>query len=481
MTLENIDTTEALNHVRKLLDADKNISAGLKAAIEVLIFLVTTLVNRLNLNSRNSSKPPSSDFGTNASGQNTGDDGGQDNDNENKRKPGGQAGHQGSTLEPATDPNEIISIPIDRRTLPRDERYHDGGIDIRQVFSIRIQRFVTEYQAEVLIDGQGNRYVATFPDDVTNPTQYGPELKGHAVYLSQFQLLPYDRMASYFEELLQMPISSGSIYNFNLRAFEMLEHFELRAKQALSDGDLIHADETGIKLNGKKIWLHCASNEQWTFLYPHESRGRVAMDEMDVLPNFNGILCHDHLKTYFQFECKHSLCNAHHLRELDRAYEQEGQQWAKEIRALLLTMNKASKKAGGALSIKAAEPFIERYRDILAQGEQECPKNTVREKGKKGRIPQTKARNLLDRLLDYEDAVLRFLTDKGAPFTNNRGENDIRMSKVQQKISGCFRSMVGAKIFCRVRSFLITCRKQGVSPAKAIEDLFLGNLPDFMD
>ncbi len=202
---------------------------------------------------------------------------------------------------------------------------------------------------------------------------------------------------------------------------------------------------------------------------------------MDVLPHFKGVLCHDHLKTYFQFLCAHALCNAHHLRELERAYEQDGQQWAKQIQTLLLEMNKASKDAGGALSNEAAEPYIERYREILVRAEQECPKNTVREKGKRGRIPQTKARNLRDRLLDYEGTVLRFLTNKGVPFTNNRGENDIRMSKVQQKISGCFRSMMGARIFCRIRSFLITCRKQGVSPAKAIEDLFLGKLPDFMD
>lgn len=366
-------------------------------------------------------------------------------------------------------------------TLPRDEDYQDGGVETRQVFSIRIQRFVTEYQAEVLIDGQGNRYVAVFPDTVTNPTQYGPELKGHAVYLSQFQLLPYDRMASYFEDLLQIPISQGSIYNFNLRAYQMLEHVEQQCKQKLIDSVLIHADETGIKLNGKKICLHCASNERWTYLYPHESRGREAMDEMDVLPHFKGVLCHDHLKTYFQFLCDHALCNAHHLRELERAYEQDGQQWAKQIQTRLLEMNKASKEAGGALSNEAAEPYIECYREILARAEQECPKNTVREKGKRGRISQTKARNLLDRLLDYEETVLRFLTNKDVPFRNNRGENDIRMARVQQKISGYFRSMMGAKIFCRIRSFLITCRKHDVSPATAIEDLFLGKLPDFMD
>lgn len=220
MTVEHVDTSEAFNNVRHLLENDKNIFPGLKAAIEVLIFLVTTLVNRLNLNSRNSSKPPSSDFGANTpeKNNNSSDDNNQDNSKE-KRKPGGQTGHRGHTLNPVTEPDEVITIAIDRRSLPRGECYQEAGVETRQVFSLRIQRFVSEYQAEVLVDGQGNHFVAPFPNDVTPPTQYGAELKGHAVYLSQFQLLPYDRMASYFKELLQMPISQGSIYNFNLQAY----------------------------------------------------------------------------------------------------------------------------------------------------------------------------------------------------------------------------------------------------------------------
>ena len=143
-------------------------------------------------------------------------------------------------------------------------------------------------------------------------------------------------------------------------------------------------------------------------------------------------------------------------------------------------MNDATQKAGGALSEEEAKPFIKRYRNLVTRADKECPRNTERVDGKRGKIAQSKSRNLLERLVDYEDETLRFLTTPGVPFTNNQGENDIRMTKVQQKISGCFRRMNGAKIFCRIRGFLVTCRKHGESPAKALSDLFAGRLPNFI-
>ena len=203
------------------------------------------------------------------------------------------------------------------------------------------------------------------------------------------------------------------------------------------------------------------------------------MEEMDVLPQFKGVLCHDHWKAYFTYICLHALCNAHHLRELERAYEQDGQRWAKNMKNLLLEMNQLTKENEGALTEAQAKPLIKRYRSLLTQGSKECPENESIA-GKRGKTAQSKSRNLLNRLREYEKEALRFLTDADTPFTNNQGENDIRMSKVHQKISGCFRSMMGAKIFCRVRGFLITCRKHGVNPADALKDLFAGKLPDFI-
>jgi transposase len=477
MTVEDIDTDEAISNIRQLLKDDTTLSPGLKAAVEVMIFLVSVLTNRLGLNSRNSSKPPSTDFGANSDKKNKGDS----KSNSSKRKPGGQQGHIGTTLDIIDNPDETISIAIDRRTLPREYEYKSEGVEIRQVFSIRIKRFVTEYQAEVLVDEHGNRYVADFPSEISNKAQYDGTVKAHTVYLSQFQLIPYERIAQYFWEVAQLPLSQGSLYNFNQKAYQMLEEFDAIAKQRLIEGTLIHADETGINVNGERIWLHNASNEKWTYFYPHAIRGKVAMDEIGILPNFTGVLCHDHWKPYLKYmDCLHALCNAHHLRELERAHEQDGQRWAKNMKSLLIEMNDATKEPGGALSEGEAKPFVKRYRSLLTRANKECPRNTERIEGKRGKISQSKSRNLLDRLVNYEDEVLRFLTNPEVPFTNNQGENDIRMTKVQQKISGCFRSINGAKIFCRIRSFLVTCRKHGESPANALSDLFAGKLPDFV-
>jgi transposase len=206
-----------------------------------------------------------------------------------------------------------------------------------------------------------------------------------------------------------------------------------------------------------------------------------AMIDMGVLPSFKGILCHDHWKPYYKLNCTHALCNAHHLRELTRAFEQDGQQWAQKMKTLLETINSRVNDAGGTLEVKESDKYRFEYRALIKEAEVECPEPDIPEKkGKRGRIKRSKSRNLLERLRDYEQDTLRFMDNKQVPFTNNPGENDIRMTKVQQKISGCFRSMEGAKIFCLIRSYLSTCRKHGVKASQALELLFKGKLPDFL-
>ena len=197
------------------------------------------------------------------------------------------------------------------------------------------------------------------------------------------------------------------------------------------------------------------------------------MDRMGVLPYFRGVLMHDHWKPYFGYECIHALCNAHHLRELEASVEFDSQKWAKKMQDLLIAMRDAVEKGGGTVSKRRAIKFKKAYRKLLRRAEIECPHNPQQR-------AQTKSRNLLVRLRDFETETLRFLEEANVPFTNNRGENDIRMTKVQQKISGCFRSMDGAKVFCRVRSYLSTCRKNGIGPSEALRLLFDGKSPSFM-
>lgn len=468
MTIGKVDVTATLKKVEDLLAKDKTLSDSTRSLLEVLVLIITLMAERLNLNSRNSSKPPSSDPNREKKPRKKGD-----------RKPGGQNGHTGRTLEKVDDPDKVEVLKVDRAKLPKGQ-YTEVGYETRQVFNIEISRVVTEYQAQILEDENGNRFTADFPEGVNQPVQYGTTVKAHAVYMSQFQLIPYDRLTDYFSDQLGIPVSAGSFFNFNRQAYDLLETFEALAKQKLIESALAHADETGVNINGDRRWLHCCSNDLWTLLYPHEKRGTEAMEEIGILPSFKGILVHDHWKPYYRYDCTHSLCNAHHLRELTRAWEQDKQAWAKEMHELLETINRKVLDAGGVLSKYMQQKFRQQYRDLIAAAEKECPPpDESRTKGQKGRIKRSKSRNLLERLRDFEDDVLRFMTIPEVPFTNNLGERDIRMTKVQQKISGCFRSMEGAKIFCRLRSYLSTCRKHGISSSDALEILFDGRLPDF--
>jgi transposase len=466
--MSNIEIEQSIKAARELLDEEKGLSPAFRAARSVMFMAVSILLGRVNLNSRNSSKPPSSDPNRERVSKSRG------------LKRGGQQGHVGTTLKQVEDADEIKEILVDRSTLPGRTFTH-AGFERRQVVDIDIRRVVTEYRAEVLKDESGKRYVAPFPEGVTRPVQYGNGIKAHAVYLSYFQLLPYKRIEDYFRDQLQIPISSGTICNFNQDAAKQLVPFETWLTGTLSKSPVLHADETGINVNGKRHWLHCNSNHLLTYYYPHAKRGKEAMDEMGVLSHFSGVLCHDHWKPYYRYNCTHSLCNAHHLRELERAWEQDKQQWAKQMQALLCEMNAAMLDAGGCLSTKVGSSFRQRYRALLLKADAECPPpDESSRKGARGRLKRSKSRNLLERLRDYENDVLRFMDEKDVPFTNNQGENDLRMTKVQQKISGCFRAFEGAIAFCRCRSYISTCRKQGVSSSQALRMLFDGKIPAFM-
>ncbi len=469
MKIENIDIEATIEKAQILVRGDKQLSVAMRSIVEILILIISLLTNRLNLNSTNSSKPPSSDPNRKKLPK-----------SKTGKKAGGQKGHVGTTLKKIDDPDKVMVINIDRSKLP-PARYRQVGFETRQVFDIDISRVVTEYRAQILEDDNGNRFVASFPKNVTKAVQYGTDLKAHSVYMSQFQLVPYNRIQDHFADQLHIPVSEGSIFNFNKQAFRLLADFENQANNALAASYFAHADETGINIGGKGHWLHCVSNDDWTLYYPHEKRGKEAMDDMGILNRFKGILCHDHWKPYYRYDCTHALCNAHHLRELTRAWEQDGQQWAKKLKNLLETINCKVNDAGGTLDVRESKKYRLGYRSLLNRGEIECPEPVrPKKKGKRGRIKKSKSRNLLERLRDYEQDTLRFMDDERVSFTNNLGESDIRMTKVQQKISGCFRSIGGAQIFCRVRSYLSTCRKQGIKSSQALDLLFNGKLPDFL-
>ncbi|MBI4650083.1 IS66 family transposase [Candidatus Desantisbacteria bacterium] len=339
--------------------------------------VVTLLVNRLNLNSRNSSKPPSTDRNRERQQKVKGE-----------KKPGGQKGHNGTTLKKVDNPDEVIPLIVDKRTIPHGE-YKEVGYESRQIIDINIRRHVTEYQAQILESEDGKRFTAMFPENVTRPVQYGIKLKANAVNLSQYQLIPYNRIEEDFQDK-GIPVSAGSICNFNKEAYDLLELFEEIAKRKLLESSVLHGDETGINSNGDQYWLHSLSNDLWTYFYPHKRRGSEAMDEMGILPKYKGTLCHDHWKPYYKYECLHSLCNAHHLRELERSWEQDGQSWAKQMKELLKDMNIAVNDAGGILSSDEIKKYKKEYRIILKEGEKEIPPlDKTRKPGSHGRFKKT--------------------------------------------------------------------------------------------
>ena len=465
LTINNIDTHKTIEQARRLLETE-NLSPATKAAFLMILDLFALVVGRLGANSRNSSKPPSSDPNRPKTQKSS----------LSNRKPGGQKGRLGTTLKATKTPDEIVNLPLSSDALPGDS-YRDGGYEARQVVEIQISRSIIEYRAQILIDAQGKKHKASFPEGVVSAIQYGTSVKAHSCYLSQFQMLPYDRLRDYFESQCGISLSVGTIYKFNEEFYKKLEGFETRTKAELAKAKVIQVDETGINIGGLRHWLHNASNDRWVHFHPHEKRGREAMDEVGILKKFRGIAVHDHWKAYYGYrECLHALCNAHHLRELKKVIEDDKQVWAEKMIRFLNQARLSVQRSGGKLSSLKRQLYRSRYHKILSEGKKECPPPKERLPGQRGPLKKTKARNLLERLLNYKDDVLRFMDRVDVPFPNNTAERDIRMTKVQQKISGCFRSVQGAKAFCRARSYILTCQKQGITPAEALLNAFKGKV-----
>jgi transposase len=433
---------------------------------------------QLKKNSRNSHKPPSSD-GLKKIPKVRKPSG---------KKPGGQKGHKGTTLQMVENPDIIEVHKVERcgrcgQSLKAEKVL---GYDRRQVFDLPlIQVEVTEHQAEIKkCGGCGTLTTAEFPEEARHKVQYGPGLKATAAYIKGYGLLSYERAAELFEDLFGVPLSGGTLVNIDREIGERLEEVNERIKEQILYSPIVHFDETGMRIEGKLHWLHVAGTEEATYYVPHGKRGSQAIEAIGILPSFEGIAVHDGWSSYFNYGCDHALCNAHHLRELTFVYEQEGQRWAKQmIEFLLEVKEKKEKSTGQRFSAKRIQEFERRYRDIVAMGMAANPPPAEEGKKKRGRKKKSKAANLLDRLLQHEKAVLAFMYAFSVPFHNNLGERDIRMMKVQQKISGTFRSFEGALSFCRIRSYISTVKKQGLNVMSALQDVFSGKrlLPQLCD
>lgn len=403
------------------------------------------------------------------------------------RKAGGQEGHKGHTLAINPEPDVIEKhrpAQCEHCQAPLAEDIAASAIAKRQVIDLPPLRFVTiEHQTEtVLCPCCGKATAGEFPTDVRNPVQYGSQVKRLAVYLRNEQFIPYEREQQLLADLFELPISPGSLQNFVETAADKVKPATEAIKGAVIQAEVGHADETGFYINGQRHWLHTVSTEELTYYEPHAKRGQKATDTIGILPQFSGTLVHDAWATYFKYQLlRHALCNAHHLRELTALVENDQQQWAALMIACLLAAKQLVAKANQVGEPELPTEYLERihqvYDAIVCLGLEENPlADTHPPPGKRGPRKKTKARNLVERFDKHKAATLHFIHDFKVPFDNNLAERDIRMMKVQQKISGCFRSSEGAEQFCHLRSYISTIRKQGLNVWEALGSLFEGDV-----
>ena len=468
-----------------IYDAGKETAVGgllaMDARIDAQQERIRHLENQLAKDSSNSSKPPSSDGYKKPAPKSLRKKG--------TLKSGGQPGHTGHTLGRVDEPDHTEVHPVEHCECcgcslvdqPAD------SLEKRQVHDLPpIRLIVTEHQAETKVCACGHRNKAAFPADVNAPVQYGPAIQAAAVYLKNYQHLPYARTSELLGDFFGCPMSEGTLDNIVARSHKLAKEPVEQIKAAIERAPVVHFDETGSRVEGKLWWTHSASTDLATYYDVHRKRGGEAFDSIGILPDFPGKAIHDFWKSYFRYECSHGLCNAHHLRELIFVHEQHQQDWADHMVDCLLEIKAAveqAKQSADHLEPSQVRHFERHYQKILDEGYAENPLPPLPPGAKKKRGPRkkTKPRNLLERLDQKRSEALAFMYDFNVPFDNNLAERDLRMMKLQQKISGSFRTEDGAETFCRIRSYVSTARKNAVGAMDALNRLFQGKpfIPEF--
>ena len=439
--------------------------AELKTAYAELKTENAELKARLNSNSKNSSRPPSSDGYSKKPAF----------PKKVKGKQGGQKGHKGRTLQQVKHPDKIVK----HKPEPCNCGYEfpDNELvlsETRQVFDLPKPKLeITEHQ---ILKGQcpdcGKWHKGCAPEGVNAPVQYGNGVKAYAVLLNVHFMIPFKKIQLLFGDLFGYSINESTVYSASQQCYEELEEPEEIIKSKIVESDVAHADETGVRIEGKLHWLHTVSSPHFTYLFMHAKRGALALrSDKSILDKINGWLVHDCWSSYFSFDkMKHAICGAHILRELEGLVEGGQSKWAKVFKTFLMSVYEMPFEK----RVKRRQQIEARYTLICSIGEraEPPPKKTP---GKRGRYKRTKGRNLVERLIREKDAVLAFAFNKEVPFTNNLAERDIRPAKVKQKISNCFRTFSGAEIYARIEGFVSTARKQNKNVFTELYNTFEGH------
>ena len=380
---------------------------------------------------------------------------------------GGQKGREGKNLKMVKNPNKIVELKPAVCSCCNQDISKSKSIEYtkRQLFDIPpINIEVTEYQAHKIKCPHCNTInKADFPDNVKAQTGYGENLKSFVAYLNAYHMLPYERITQLVQDMFEHKISTGTIFNMLYDTYDNLESFEDSSKERLTQEKVLHSDETSVNVKAELKWIHTISNNRLTFYHIHNKRGNDAIKDADILPRYSNILIHDFFSSYNHYDkITHSYCNAHIIRELQAEIDTNNYQWAKDMQNLLKTINKEvikqKEKQKSSLSEEKLKQFETTYTKITKSA-LSCYTPPPNINKKRGRQKQEKGKNLLDRLIKYKDSILLFMYNFNVAFTNNQAERDLRMIKVKQKISGTFASFRGGEIFCRIKGYISTLKK----------------------
>ena len=476
------EQSETIAGLHLIIDSLNETIAGLSRTIDELNQRIKKLIEQLGLNSKNSSKPPSSDGLKKPAPKSL--------RNPSGKKSGGQLGHPGSHLDITAEPDEIIDhVPSVCRGCYNYNNCASRACvgETRKVVDAVVTVKVTAHQSLVFnCPLNGVLHKGEFPEDIKATVQYGENLQALTVALNTVGAVSLNRTQEILSGVFGIPLSTGTIVNMVNRCADGLTGIVERIRQKLVALAIAHFDETGTRVDGKTYWVHSASNLEFTYLSIHAKRGKEGMDAGGVLPWFTGIAVHDCWAPYWKYLLiLHALCCAHLLRELIAAGERHpDQKWASDFIKLLLEMKEDKEKANNRgedkLSEEKLQQFDREYDRIIKLGyaENPPPPEDDSAKKKRGRKKKGKTLALIERLDIHKASVCLFIHNFAVPFDNNLAERDIRMIKTKTKVSGCFRSWEGAVNYLKIMSYVGSAKKHGRSAYEAIRQAILGN-PEF--